>query len=61
MGRGCAQRSVLSLAPRSMNTFMTAKAGVNIYYVNSSGSSMLRAPMGKEETLQEVLDFYEHM
>jgi len=44
-----------------MNTFMTAKPGVNIYQVNSSGSSMLRAPMGREETLQEVLDFYEHM
>ena len=61
MGRGCAQSSVSSLAPRLMNTFMTAKPGVNIYQVNSSGSSMLRAPMGREETLQKVLDFYEHM
>ena len=55
MGRGCAQRSVSSLAPRSMNTVMTGKAAVSIYQVKSPGSSMLRAPLGREETLQKFL------
>lgn len=55
MGRGYAQRSVSSLAPRSMNAFMTGKAAVSIYQVKSPGSSMLRAPMGREEALQKFL------
>lgn len=60
MYRGCAQRSVMSLALRCISTFMIAKAGFNINQVNSTGSSMPRAPMGREEPLEEVLDLCEH-
>lgn len=52
---------VMSLVPRSMNLFMKVKAEVNIYQVNSRGSSIPRAPMGREETLEKVLDLCEHV
>ena len=61
MYSGRAQRSVMSLALRCINTFMIAKAGFNINQVNSTGSSVPRAPMGREEPLEEVLDLCGHM
>lgn len=46
----------LVLSP--MDIIMKAKAGMNIYQVNSRVSSIARTPMVSKETLEEVLDLY---
>lgn len=47
---------VMPLALSSMNIFTRAKHGMNIDQVNSRGNSIPKAPMGRKETLEEVLD-----
>lgn len=41
---------------RSMNIAKKAKAGINIDKVISRPRGILRAPMDREETLEEILD-----
>lgn len=48
----------MPLVLSSMDIFMKAKAGINLYQVNSRGSSIARTPMVRTETLEEVLDLY---